>query len=128
MRVFIISVSLFFILPALADDPTYECKIGQFHVLDDNGALQARDDGYPGETFTVDRKHQAIRGDKINTIYNKEVVSSDPGENGIYSLVNYSRRDDGLIRRLVSLTIQDYGVEKPFILSEGNYIFSGTCR
>ena len=128
MRVFIIAVCLFFTLPALADDPTYECTISQFHVLDDNGALQSRDDGYPGETFTVDRKHQAIRGDKINTIYNKEVVSSDPGENGIYSLVNYSRRDDGLIRRLVSLTIQDYGVEKPFILSEGNYIFSGTCR
>lgn len=111
-----------------ADEAWYECKVREFYVLADDGRLQTRAQGYAGQSFKVDRETSVIVGDKINTIYNVEVVASNPTEDGIYSLINYSRKQDGQIRRLSSLTIQDYDPVKPFVLAEGNYIFTGTCR
>lgn len=111
-----------------AHEQWYQCSVQQFYVLGDSGKLEAKAEGYEGEVFRVNRSANVIVGDKINTIYNHEVVASNPDEQGIYSLVNYSRKADGQIRRLLSLTIQDYAKVKPFVLAEGNYIFTGTCR
>jgi hypothetical protein len=122
--------ALLLILPTttFAKSTWYDCEVRQFYALNDDGHLEPRSEGYQGEKFSVNRTEEIIVGNKINTIYNREVVSSDPGENGIYSLINYSRRDDGQIRRLVTLTIQDFGPSKPFVLAQGNYIFSGSCK
>ena len=115
-------------ISAQADDEWYDCNVSEFYVLADDGKLESKTEKFAGEKFSVNRKESIIVGDKINTIYNVDVVASNPEFQGIYSLVNYSRRDDGQIRRLSSLTIQDYGDVKPFVLSEGNYIFTGTCK
>ncbi|MFT7675156.1 MAG: hypothetical protein ACI845_003576 [Gammaproteobacteria bacterium] len=121
---------LLLILPmtSFAKSVWYECEVKQFYALNDDGELEARTEGYQGERFSVNRTKEIIVGGKINTLYNHDVVSSDPGQDGIYSLVNYSRRDNGQIRRLVTLTIQDFGPSKPFVLAQGNYIFSGSCQ
>jgi hypothetical protein len=113
---------------AQADDEWYDCSVNEFYVLSDDGKLESKPAGFAGEKFSVNRKDSVIVGDKINTIYNVDVVASNPEFQGIYSLVNYSRKDDGQIRRLSSLTVQDYGDIKPFVLLEGNYIFTGTCK
>ena len=115
-------------ISAQADDEWYDCRVSEFYVLSDDGKLESKSGGFAGEKFSVNRKDSVIVGDKINTIYNVDVVASNPKFQGIYSLVNYSRKDDGQIRRLSSLTVQDYGDIKPFVLSEGNYIFTGTCK
>ena len=111
-----------------ADDQWYDCSVSEFYVLAESGNLQVREAGYAGQSFRVDRKAGVIVGDKINTLYNVDVVASNPESPGIYSLVNYSRKDNGEIRRLSSLTVQDYGNSKPFVLAEGNYIFTGICE
>ena len=111
-----------------ADEQWYDCRVNEFYVLADNGRLVSQAVGFTDEDFRVNRKEHVIVGDKISSIYNVEVVVSNPVEQGIYSMVNYSRREDGQIRRLLSLTIQDFRAIKPFVMSEGNYIFTGICR
>ncbi|MEM7561509.1 MAG: hypothetical protein AAF353_00525 [Pseudomonadota bacterium] len=111
-----------------ADGQWYDCSVNEFYVLAEDGNLKSKQAGYEGQTFRVDRKAGVIVGDKINTLYNVDVVASNPGDPGIFSLVNYSRKENGEIRRLSTLTVQDYGNIKPFVLSEGNYIFTGICR
>lgn len=115
-------------MPLLAHDQWYDCDVQEFYVLADDGRLESKTEGYAGESFRVDRDASVISGDKINTLYNLDVVASNPVTQGVYSLVNYSRRGDGQIRRLLSLTVQDFSPIKPFVLAEGNYIFTGICR
>tara|TARA_R110002074_G_scaffold357459_2_gene529697 strand:+ start:424 stop:810 length:387 start_codon:yes stop_codon:yes gene_type:complete len=115
-------------MPALAHDQWYDCDVQEFYVLSDDGRLEARTEGYAGESFRVDRDASVISGDKINSLFNIDIVASNPVTQGVYSLVNYSRRSDGQIRRLLSLTVQDFSAIKPFVLAEGNYIFTGICR
>lgn len=114
-------------MSAQAHEQWYDCSVNEFYVLADDGRLESREAGFTGEKFRVNRVASIIVGDKINTIYNYDVVASNPVSQGIYSLVNYSRKENGQIRRLSSLTIHDYGSIKPFILAEGNYIYTGTC-
>ena len=128
MKKVIFLVLLGMSISAQADDEWYDCSVSEFYVLSDDGKLESKSGGFAGEKFSVNRKDSVIVGDKINTIYNVDVVASNPKFQGIYSLVNYSRKDDGQIRRLSSLTVQDYGDIKPFVLAEGNYIFTGTCE
>lgn len=128
MKKVIFLVLLGMSISAQADAEWYDCSVIEFFVLTDDGKLESKPAGFTGEKFSVNRKDSVIVGDKINTIYNVDVVASNPEFQGIYSLVNYSRKEDGQIRRLSSLTIQDYGEIKPFILAEGNYIFTGTCK
>jgi hypothetical protein len=97
-------------------------------VPDDSAKLSPKGEGYRGEEFRVNRSANIILGDKINTLYNFEVVASNPTALGIYRLLKYSRKEDGQIRRLSSLTVQDFSAVKPFVLSEGNYIFTGVCH
>lgn len=111
-----------------SDDDWYRCEVREFYQLANNGSLQVKSEGYKGETFKVDRLQSVIIGDKVTTLYNKEIVSSNPEDQGIYSLVNYSRKENGEIRRLSSLTIQDYDAVKPFVFAEGNYIMTGICH
>ena len=128
MKKVIFLVLLGMSISAQADDEWYDCNVNEFYVLSDDGKLENNPTGFTGEKFSVNRKDSIIVGDKINTIYNVDVVASNPEFQGISSLVNYSRKDDGQIRRLSSLTIQDYGDIKPFVFAEGNYIFTGTCK
>jgi hypothetical protein len=106
----------------------YQCEVRELYSVSDKGALTMKAEGYRGEAFKVDRLKNVIIGNKVNTIYNKDIVSSNPTNQGIYSLVNYSRKNDGQIRRLSSLTIQDYDEVKPFVFTEGNYIITGICH
>jgi hypothetical protein len=110
------------------DNAWYHCEVRELYSVSDKGALKMKTEGYRGETFKVDRVKSVIIGNKVNTIYNKDIVSSNPTDEGIYSLINYSRKDDGQIRRLSSLTIQDYDENKPFVFTEGNYIITGICH
>lgn len=110
------------------DNEWYQCEVRELYNLSDKGVLGKKSEGYRGETFKVDRLKSVIIGDKVNTLFNKEIVSSNPVDQGIYSLVNYSRKEDGQIRRLSSLTIQDYDPLKPFVFTEGNTIITGICR
>lgn len=120
---------IFFLpLSVWSGDVWYDCEVKEFYRLNDNGSLKIKSEGYRGEQFKVDRQHNVILGNKINTLYNKHIVSSNPTDKGIYSLVNYSRKDDGQIRRLSSLTVQDYEDNKPFVFAEGNYIMTGLCH
>ena len=131
MRVLTLIPLLCLALPATAGVGTeqwYDCDVQQFYVLDESGNLQMKTLGYEGASFRVDRNASIIVGDKINTLYNVDVVTSNPTGSGVYSLVNYSRKNDGEIRRLSSLTVQDFGAQKPFVLAEGNYVFTGLCR
>ena len=129
-----LKLSTFLVLMGLSfsvwssSDSWYQCEVRELYRVSDKGLLVKKSEGYRGETFKVDRLNSVIIGDKVNTIYNKEIVSSNPDDQGIYSLVNYSRKEDGQIRRLSSLTIQDYDEVKPFVFTEGNSIITGTCR
>jgi hypothetical protein len=69
-----------------------------------------------------------IIGNKINTLYSVDMVASNPSGSVVYGLVNYSREENGQIRRLSSLTVQGHGHNKPFVLPAGNYIFFVLCR
>ena len=111
-----------------SDAKWYQCEVRELYNVSEKGILAKKTVGYRGETFKVDRLKSVIIGDKVNTIYNRDIVSSNPIDQGIYSLVNYSRKDDGQIRRLSSLTIQDYDELKPFVFTEGNTIITGICR
>ena len=124
--IFIVLLGMSF--AAAAEDQWYQCSVQEFYVLDDSGKLSPKGEGYRGEKFRVNRSANIILGDKINTLYNFEVVASNPTGSGIYSMVNYSRKEDGQIRRLSSLNVQDFSAVKPFVLSEGNYIFTGVCH
>jgi hypothetical protein len=128
MKNIIFVIFLVMSFPAISEDQWYDCDVHQFYVLGDDGRLEIKSEGYEGEMFRVNRDASIIIGDKINTMYNVDVVASNPINNGVYSLINYSRREDGQIRRLSSLTVQDYGMQKPFVLAEGNYIFTGICK
>lgn len=123
-----LALIIFFLpLSVWSGDMWYDCEVKEFYQLNDNGSLKIKSEGYQGEHFKVDRQYNVILGNKINTLYNKDIVSSNPTDKGIYSLVNYSRKADGQIRRLSSLTIQDYDDKKPFVFTEGNYIMTGLC-
>ena len=113
---------------ASAGSDWYNCEVREFYRVSDSGSLEIKSEGYRGETFKVDRLKSVILGDKVNTLYNREIVSSNPETQGVFSLVNYSRKEDGQIRRMSSLTIQDYDKTKPFVFSEGNYIMTGICH
>lgn len=115
-------------LPTRAEGQWYACEVRQFYVLDDRGGLNLKAGGYEGKTFSVNRSDNVMVGAKINTLYHIDVVASNPTGPGVYSRVNYRRRENGQIRRLSSLTMQDFGDSKPFVLSEGNYLFTGLCR
>ena len=128
MRVSLFLILLFVAAPLLARDQWYDCDVHQFYVLGDEGRLQLKAEGYQGEAFRVNRNANVIVGNRINTLYNIDVVASNPVGSGVYSLVNYSRKENGQIRRLSSLTVQDYGEAKPFVLAEGNYLFTGLCK
>jgi hypothetical protein len=119
---------LFLPLSVWSGDVWHDCEVKEFYHLNDNGSLKIKSEGYRSKQFKVDWQHNVILGNKINTLYNKDIVSSNPTDKGIYSLVNYSRKDDGQIRRLSFLTVQDYEDNKPFVFVEGNYIMTGLCH
>ena len=91
MTASLLVAALWFSWPIMADDQQYHCNLHQFCVLGDDDMLEMKVEGYEGEVCSVDRNANVITGNKLNTLDN--VVANNPTGAGMYSLVNYRRKE-----------------------------------
>ncbi len=126
-RLIITLAWLGFSAAAMAGDRAFSCTVKNVYKLNSNGAIEAeKGPAVPrvGDDFSVDRKTGVVVGERIPTFRPDTFTVLSPGDGNAFTL-SYSART-----RASFLRIESYHNSQlvPFVLLDGIFIASGTCK
>ena len=127
-KAMLITVALFFFIPAFAGDRSFNCIVTNVYKLNSSGAIEHDSDLiFPPvkSPFNVDRRSGVIVGEQIPIFRPDKFAVVAEGNHGNAFVVAYSAKTQAGV-----LKIENYRNSKrvPFILLDGIWASTGLCE